>query len=377
MIGSLSKLGDHKEVAVLKGIVRVRSTKCIAFPAGEGALGSCVDVHGLYGAAPVGGILTMQKPPRITLRRLEVFIAIADGGGFRAAAEKLGMAQPSVSSHVQALEKQVGGTLFRRRRGSGVDLTELGKTFLTHARQMLVEADSMAADLYRSRIQAERRIVFACQRSLSDFIPPLLAEFAGRHRDLELVTRVGRQEEVMDLIRSNEANLGLYLSNQDFPGLRSVVVGQQELAIVASPQHPLARRKSIAPEELDNFSFVGPPEGSLFGQGMRQLLADIGARNISIVSKATEFEFLRALVVAEVGLYCCLLKRVQADLDKGDLVRLSIGAPPLTMDVRQVFSVGTPVSPSVALFAEFLRTRHQSYSNAPGRTRPAAAPTDG
>ncbi|MBF9235279.1 LysR family transcriptional regulator [Microvirga sp. BT350] len=306
---------------------------------------------------------------------MEVFIAIAEGGGFRAAAEKLGMAQPSVSSHVQALENQVGGALFRRRRGSGVDLTDLGKTFLTHARQLLVEADNMAVDLYRTRIEAERRIIFACQRSLSDFMPPLLAEFAGQHRDLELVTRVGRQEEVVDLIRSDKANLGLYLSNQNLPGLRSVVIGQQELVIVASPNHPLAHRKDIAPVELNNFSFVGPPEGSLFGQGMTQMLAEIGAENISIVSKATEFEFLRALVIAEVGLYCCLLKRVQVDLDRGDLVRLSIATPPLTMDVRQIFSVKTPVSPSVALFAEFLRRRHQSYSNTTGKALLTLAPT--
>lgn len=335
--------------------------------------GPRIDAPGCIRVALVGRSLAVQKPPRITLRRLEVFIAISEGGGFRAAAEKLGMAQPSVSSHVEALEKQAGGALFRRRRGSGVDLTDLGKTFLTHARQLLVEADNMAADLRRSRMQTERRIIFACQRSLSDLMPPLLAEFAGQHRDLELVTRVGRQEEVMDLIRSDEANLGLYLSNQTFPDLRSTVVGQQELAIVASLNHPLAHRRDIAPAELDNFSFVGPPEGSLFGQGIRQLLTDIGVQNISVVSQATEFEFLRALVIAEVGLYCCLLKRVQADLDRGSLARISIEAPPLMMDVRQIFSIGKPISPSVALFAEFLRTRHQSYSDTSGKVYPSVA----
>lgn len=309
----------------------------------------------------------MQKPPRITLRRLEVFIAIAESGGFRAAAEKLGMAQPSVSSHVQTLESQAGGALFQRRRGRGVELTDLGKTFLTHAKLLLNEAESMAVDLYRSRIESERRVIFACQRSLSDFMPPLLAEFVGQHREIELVTRVGRQEEVIDLIRSDAANVGLYLSNEDLPGLTSVVVGQQEVAIVASPKHPLARRKGITPAELHDYSFVGPPDGSLFGQSMLQMLDGIGAHDISVVSKATEFEFLRALALAEVGLYCCLRKRIAPDLEKGTLVMLSIAAPPLMMDVRQVFSIKRPVSPSVALFAEFLRKRHQDISSVPAR----------
>ena len=305
----------------------------------------------------------MQKAPRITLRRLEVFIAIAESGGFRAAAEKLGMVQPSISSHVQALESQAGGSLFQRRRGRGVELTDLGKTFLSHARLLLSEAENMAVDLERSKMESERRVVLACQRSLSDFMPPVLAEFAGKHREVELVTRVGRQEEVIDMIRNDVANVGLYLANDDLPGMTSVVVGHQEIAIVASPKHPLAKRQNIKPEELDAFSFVGPPDGSLFGQTVIRMLMGIGTHNVSVVSKATEFEFLRALAVAEVGLYCCLLKRVEPDIARGDLVMLSIDAPPLMMDVRQIFSTKRTVSPSVALFAEFLRKRHQNLSS--------------
>lgn len=304
---------------------------------------------------------------RITIRRLEVFVAIAECGGFRSAAERLGMAQPSVSAHVHALELEAGGDLFERRRGRGVSLTEIGQTFLRHARQMLAEADDMTSDLRRAKLETDRRIVFACQRSLSDFLPPVLANFAGRHREIELVTRVGRQEEVIEMIERGTANLGLYLGNQDVPGLRSVVVGQQQLVVIAAPDHPLAQRHSVQPAELENYSFVGPPDGSYFGKAMLQLLADIGAHKISIVSKATEFEFLRALVVAGVGLYCCLLKRVQPDLDKRTVVSLPVAAPPLMMDVRQVFSIRRPVSPSVALFAEFLRQQHRAEFEAARR----------
>ena len=271
--------------------------------------------------------------------------------------EKLGMAQPSVSGHVEALEIQAGGPLFQRRRGRRVDLTELGRTFLGHARQLLDEADEMAVDLRRFRAEAGRRAVFACQRSLSEFLSPLFAEFARQHREIELVTRVGRQEEVVELIESGTADLGLYLGNQEFSGLRSFVIGQQELAIVASPNHPLARRTVVEPGELGCYGFVGAPEGSLFGQGVARLLAEAGVRNITLVSRATEFEFLRALVIADVGLYCCLRKRVQPDLDVGNLVMLPLNSPPLMMDVRQVFSSTIALSPSVGLFAEFLRER--------------------
>ncbi|MEP9373479.1 LysR family transcriptional regulator [Mesorhizobium sp. KR1-2] len=305
--------------------------------------------------------MSTHKHRRITLRRLEVFVEIVNSGGFRAAADRLGLAQPSVSNHVQALEVEAGGMLFRRRRGSGVELTDLGKTFLTHAKQLLAEVDSMADNLDQSRAEAERRVIFACQRSLADFMPPLVAEFARDHRDIELMTRVGRQEEIVDMIKDGAANIGLYLSNRDIPGLSSTVIGHEEIAVVASRNHPLAGRRKIPPAELDHHPFVGAPAGSLFGESILQMLAGIGVREMKVVSTATEYEFLRALVLADVGLYCCLRKRARPEIDSGALVMLDLDAPPLMMEVRQMFSIKRQVSPSVVTFAEFLRRRQQHY----------------
>jgi DNA-binding transcriptional LysR family regulator len=296
----------------------------------------------------------MRRGSSFTLRRLEVFVAVSESGGFRAAAQKLNMTQPSVSVHMQALEEQAGGSLFDRRRGRGVDLTELGHTFLRHARQLLVEADEMTNDLSRVRREADRRVAFACQRSLTHLLSSLLADFAGRHPDIELLTRVGREEEIIELCRAGTVHTGLLLSNRDVLGLPSYVVGRQELVIVASPEHALAGHTNIPPADIAGHSFVGAPDNSLFGRETVELLEKLGIHPINMASRATEFEFLRALVIAKVGIYCCVLDRVKGDLERGDLVALSVDAPRLFMDVRQVLSGGHRMSASVKLFGEFL-----------------------
>jgi len=303
----------------------------------------------------------MHKHRRITLRRLEVFVEIVESGGFRAAADRLRLAQPSISNHIQALETEVGGSLFRRLRGSGVELTDLGKTFLTHAKLLLADANSMAVDLDRTKAEAERRVIFACQRSLADFMPPLIAEFARTNRDIELMTRVGYQEEIIEMIKNGAANVGLYLGNREIPGLSSTVIGHEEIVVVASRNHPLAGRPSIPPAELDHHAFVGAPSGSLFGEDVIAMLNRIGVQRVDVVSAATEFEFLRAMVLADVGLYCCLRKRAQAEIDAGTLVKLDLDAPPLMMDIRQVFSMKRQVSPSVVRFADFLRKQQRRF----------------
>jgi DNA-binding transcriptional LysR family regulator len=234
-------------------------------------------------------------------------------------------------------------------------VSELGKTLLRHARQLLSEAEDMAVDLGRSREEADRRVVFACQRPLSELVSPLLAGFARRQPEVALMTRVGRQEEVIEQVEIGAAGLGLCLSNRAPDGLKSIVVGRQELAVVASPDHPLARRRSVAPADLNGQDFVGAPEGSLFGQEVDRMLAEIGIDRVRLVSKATEFEVLRQLVIANVGLYCCLLHRIAPDLDRGIVVRLPLAAPKLLMSVRLLFPAGGARSASARLFGEFLQ----------------------
>ena len=67
-------------------------------------------------------------------RRLSVFKAVADHGGFNLAADRLGIAQPSVGAHIRALERQVGQPLFHRRRGQRSQLTKAGETLYAIAR---------------------------------------------------------------------------------------------------------------------------------------------------------------------------------------------------------------------------------------------------
>jgi len=62
-----------------------------------------------------------------TFRRLEVFLAVVESGSFIAGAERLGISHPSISNHIKALERQVGCTLFLRRKGIGFQSDRQGR----------------------------------------------------------------------------------------------------------------------------------------------------------------------------------------------------------------------------------------------------------
>jgi DNA-binding transcriptional LysR family regulator len=80
----------------------------------------------------------------LTFRRLEVFVAVADDGNFRKAAEQLGISQPSVSSQIKSMERYLGYQLFERHRGALAVLSVEGRNFLAQARELVAAQNALA-----------------------------------------------------------------------------------------------------------------------------------------------------------------------------------------------------------------------------------------
>src|SRR5437870_4978645 len=104
----------------------------------------------------------------VTLRRLHVFVTVAETGSFAATAARLGIAQPSVSAHIKSLEQNVSARLFERQSGRAASLTEAGQAYLLHAQQLLANAARIEDEMGLRSATADRRITLSCQRSLAN-----------------------------------------------------------------------------------------------------------------------------------------------------------------------------------------------------------------
>lgn len=292
----------------------------------------------------------------ITLRRLEVFLSVVETGSFAAAAERLNVAQPSVSAHIKALENHIGAPVFIRRRGSRPVLTELGRSVGEHARQLLADAGHMRADVVRFRTTRATQLILSCQRSLANFaLKGQLTQFALSRPDIQLTVRIGKQEDVIDDVRLGVADIGCFLSNDFIRGMNSEVVGAQRLFIAAAPSHPLAGQRRVKPAEVAKCGFVAPPPNSLFGQAVAKLLASVGITDINVVAQATEYQFLRELVSAGVGICCSPAKSIESDVKAGMLCTLDLDAPDLQFNIQLMTSQHRPRSGPMDEFTVFLK----------------------
>ncbi|KAA2264067.1 LysR family transcriptional regulator [Solihabitans fulvus] len=191
-------------------------------------------------------------------RYLRAFVAVADHGGISAAAQRLGYAQSSVSAQLKRLEADLGVTVLVRA-GTGARLTEAGQRLLPHAREALELVERMR----RAALGDRPRLRVGAQESLAHvWMPDVLAALeygaGGPGSAVEVELTVANRERLDLLFGAGELDAVFQYDN----GIRALgphaVVGHDRTVLVAAPNHPLAGRESVTPDQVLACDFLVP-----------------------------------------------------------------------------------------------------------------------
>ncbi|VCU70490.1 HTH-type transcriptional regulator GltC [Pigmentiphaga humi] len=292
----------------------------------------------------------------LSIRRIEVLLAVADAGSFSGAAARLGIAQPSVSEQVRALENSVGEVLLERRRGRPVQPTAAGRLFIERARAVLEQADALVNQFDNYARRHSRRVVVAAQRKLgTTILPSLLAQFAGAHPEVNFEVRNGSYENVREMLLDGTADVGYFLGNQRVADVESTVIASEPFIFVASASHPLARRKRIRPAELAAHPFIRGATGSQLTREIDGLLANVGLAELDVNARSTDDHVIRQFVEAGLSIYFAMEKSVAADLRERPIKKLPVASPPLALAVRQALTPRRRIGPFVRTFYAYVR----------------------
>jgi DNA-binding transcriptional LysR family regulator len=271
-------------------------------------------------------------------RRLSVFQCVVDTGGFNAAATRLGIAQPSVGAHIKALETQVGQPLFRRQRGSRPQLTKAGEALYAYAVDALKRSEQASHTLADLRRAQTREIVVGAHRDVAPhFLSLHLASFARRSPKTRIVTRIGTIEEVLALVRADEVDLAFFLAAAPVSGLRTEILSLEPLAVVVAPTHPLARRKSIAADELARHAFIGGLGGSSYAGMIDKALRQIGLLRYEVTMELQESSAVKKMVRHGAGAACLPLCTVDEEIAAGTLVCVDLRDRLQPLELRCAF----------------------------------------
>lgn len=291
-----------------------------------------------------------QRPLRLTLRQLSVFVAVVQHGSTVAAAEALAMSQSAVSASLAELERALDGVLFDRvaRR---LSINETGRQFFPRALSLL----DQAYELERFASQTGVQLRIAASNTIGSYIlPALLAGFRNAQRvPCALDMRIGNTQEVLQALLQFEADIGLIEGTSHERDLRSVHWCDDEMVVIVGPTHPLARGEA-APGALRDADWIVREPGS----GTREIIEQRLVPHLGELRFALELgnaEAIKRAVMSGFGVSCLSLHVVRDELARGALVALRAGLPRVIRPLQLVVHQEKFPTQGLLAFTEYLR----------------------
>jgi DNA-binding transcriptional LysR family regulator len=235
------------------------------------------------------------------LRQLRYFLAVAEHEHMTRASESLFVSQPALSQQIASLERELETPLFDRI-GRGMELTTAGRVLREQAVRILREVDNARAaiDDLNGTVRGEV-VVATIQTANVSLLVGVIARFRTEHPGVVVRVREERGSEVLELVRSGEANLGLtYLPEGAPERLEMTPLYPEELVLVVPEGHPLAGA-TLRTSEVANLPLVVPPGGYCLRSGIDAVLAEAGSRQ-TVVAEITSIEGICEAVRSGVGL---------------------------------------------------------------------------
>jgi DNA-binding transcriptional LysR family regulator len=254
----------------------------------------------------------------VDLRQLEILRAVADTGSFTGAGQRLHLSQSAVSRQILLLEEELKEQLFLRL-GRKVRITPTGTTLVGLSQRLFDDLEQTRASIVESqqRVTGSLRLVGGMTVCLYVF-PPLLKAFRKDYPDVDVKVTAGATPRLIRQLRAGAADLGLLTLPIADPNLVSVPVMREELLLVTAPQHPLARRKHITPQDLVRQPFVLFEQGS----GSRRAIEEFFVKEQiapKVVTETENVEIIKAFVRAGMGVTIIPYQAVAREVRAGTL----------------------------------------------------------
>jgi DNA-binding transcriptional LysR family regulator len=289
-------------------------------------------------------------------RHLVTFRAVAVGLSFTRAAAQLGYVQSAVTSHVKALEDELGVRLFDRL-GRRIVLTSAGSQLLDYADKILQLADE-AATVIRGPGEPAGPVVVSAPEVLCAYrLPTVIRELHGRHPRVRLLFRANPTGALDADLRRALAGGDVdaaYVLEEDLTGTDELNIerlAREPLAVVAAPEHPLARASSVTPADLDDVPVLLTDKGCGYRRVFERALDGAGSRP-AIAGEFTSGETVKRCVEAGTAIGVLALVSVAAELDAGRLIALPWDGPALALSSYLVSHRHRWVSPAHAALRE-------------------------
>jgi DNA-binding transcriptional LysR family regulator len=242
----------------------------------------------------------------IETRLFRYFVAVAEEQHFGRGALRLGISAPTLTHQIKKLEGQLGAKLLERKGNSGVVVTEAGRRFLSHARDVLRQVEEAAAVARRAGRGEVGRVVIGYMTGLSfaGLVQTWIGAFQRDNPAIDITMRkLGPVAQIAGMMR-REFDAGFTRVPHRYPvGLKGIEVYREPMVLALPHDHPLVGRNDITPAMLKDETFVDRmPDFDLGFFGYTEALASVGNFTPRVSKRDSDFSTLLTYVGLGYGI---------------------------------------------------------------------------
>ncbi|WP_321800565.1 LysR family transcriptional regulator [Caballeronia sp. J97] len=194
----------------------------------------------------------------MTLRQLRYFVEIARTRSITHAAITLGVAQPALSTHIAALENELGVRLLERH-AKGVELSEAGERLYARAVELISGFDNLKRDVNQTEDSPVGKVRLCIGGAIAAIVaPPLLRSMAERYPLVDLHVTDALSHEIQIQLEAGAAELALMPNAAEIPGMSSTSVLEEPFMLFGATELMRDKASCVLLADIAGFPLAAP-----------------------------------------------------------------------------------------------------------------------
>ncbi|MFD2759826.1 LysR family transcriptional regulator [Lentibacillus juripiscarius] len=292
-------------------------------------------------------------------QHLHVFVTVAEKQNFSRAAEALHMTQPAVSQYIRTFEDNIGVRLLERT-SKYVRLNKAGEMVYHHAKEIIglyTRMQNLVDDLAN---KAGGPLSIGASYTFGEYVlPHIIAKMNEAYPDIRPTVSIGNTAEIADAVKRHQLDVGIVEGHfKDEELLQTEPFAEDDMVVVASPEHPLAASpRRVSMEKLQEQTWILRELGSGTREAADTVFQKYGISPTSVMNISST-QPIKEAVGAGLGISLLSQWAIQKELQYGDLQIIEVSGLPF----RRQFSIVTASlfqTKALQVFIELLRNNKE------------------
>ena len=269
------------------------------------------------------------------LDQLHTFLEIVRLKSFSKAAQTCFRTQPAISAQIRQLEQELNTSLFERL-GTKISLTTAGKIFAEYSEQIL-DLRRRAQDAINEldRVPRGELVIAANEATCIYVLPEVFSKYTALYPNVQLHVDRSYGSKVVQAVQDNLADFGITQLPVEEKRLQVVKVHSDEIRLIAPPNHPLARLRSVTAQDMRGFPLLLPKSGTTRTK-LNAWLEPV-EDEIQVSMELDSTEMIKRFVLAGLGLSFLAGSHSAEEVQSGRLASLTLAPDPILRDLGLIY----------------------------------------